>query len=80
MQAYFLSDPTVDVELGSAINTMLQSTGYLNDVHDAISEGLGSFKFVRSFRKSKEKVTRKKSRVKRKTSTKSFYISSYLNI
>ena len=68
-----MSDPTIDVELGSTINAMLHSSGYLNDIHSAISEGLGSFKFIRSFRKGKEGVNRKKSRVKRRSTTTGFF-------
>ena len=66
-----MSDPTIDVELGTAIHAMLQRTGYLDDVHDAISDGLGSFKFIRSFRKTKGNVSRKKSRIKKRSISRS---------
>ena len=72
-QAYFLSDPTIDVELGSTINAMLHSTGYRNDFHCAISEVMSSFKFIRSFKKDKETVSRKKSRIKRRSTSKGFF-------
>ena len=66
-------DPTIEVELGAAINAMLQRTGFLDDVHDAISEGLGSFKFVRSFRKVTNNGGRKKSRIKKRSRSKSCF-------
>ena len=54
---------------------MLEATGFLNDLHDIISEGLGSYKFVRSFRKDKENAGRKMSRVKKRSSSKGLYSS-----
>ena len=68
-----MSDPTIDVELGSTINAMLHSTGYRNDFHCAISEVLGSFKFIRSFKRGTETITRKKSRIKKRSTSKGFF-------
>ena len=68
-----MSDPTIDVELGSTINAMLHSTGYRNDFHCAISEVMSSFKFIRSFKKDKETISRKKSRIKRRSTSKGFF-------
>ena len=67
-----MSDPTIDVEFGSTINTMLHSSGYHNDFHSAISEVFGSFKFIRSFRKRQDIVSRKPSRIKRRSTTQGF--------
>ena len=68
-----MSEPTIDVEFGSTINAMLHSTGYRNDFHCAISEVMSSFKFIRSFKKEKDAVTRKKSRIKKRSTSKGFF-------
>ena len=57
----------MDLELGSAVNTMLQASGFSGDMHSAISRKLAAFKYLRSFKKKGKIKSRKKSRIKRRS-------------
>ena len=62
-----MTNPAIDLELGSTVNAILEAAGLLQDVHQFIAEQLGSFKFIRSFKRKGESGNRKISRVKRKS-------------
>ena len=57
----------MDLELGSAVNSMLQASGFSGDMHSAISRKLAAFKYLRSFKKTGKIKSRKKSRIKRRS-------------
>ena len=57
----------MDLELGSAVNSMLQASGFSGDMHCAISRKLAEFKYLRSFKKMGKFKSRKKSRIKRRS-------------
>ena len=57
----------MDLELGTAVNSMLQASGFSGDMHSAISRKLATFKYLRSFKKTGKYKSRKKSRVKRRS-------------
>ena len=57
----------MDLELGSAVNSMLQASGFSGDMNSAISRKLAAFKYLRSFKKMGKTKSRKKSRIKRRS-------------
>ena len=57
----------MDLELGTAVNSMLQASGFSGYMHSAISSKLAAFKFLRSFKKTGKTKSRKKSRIKRRS-------------
>ena len=46
---------------------MLQASGFSGDMHSAISRKLAEFKYLRSFKKTGKVKSRKKSRIKRRS-------------
>ena len=59
----------MELELGTAVNSMLQASGFSGDMHSAIASKLAAFKFLRSFKKTGKAKSRKKSRIKRRSTT-----------
>ena len=57
----------MDLELGSAVNSMLQASGFSGDMNSAISRKFAAFKYLRSFKKMGKTKSRKKSRIKRRS-------------